>query len=185
MPYPTDLNISSTYFNLPSCGKTQTINALSWVIGRDPLFACDSNSSSRFDPVDLATHLLQQEEQQNSGVGDGVAILHFTSPTICRPFLGIARLEQPTEWESDDGRPIDILGVLLSPCAAVRDTNELDIDRGLHLRTLSRLTRFLLNEEVASALRHASSAQELLKSVKTLTSQDNGHAVSARIAAAA
>lgn len=91
----------------------------------------------------IQDRLLAQETRQSSGIGDGVALPHLKLRGLARPHILFARLQKPLEFEAVDGRPVDLLLLLLSP----------EADGPVHLRRLARLTRLLRDETLRRHLR--------------------------------
>lgn len=87
--------------------------------------------------------LLAQEARQSSGIGDGVALPHLKMRGLIRPHALFARLQKPIDFQSVDGRPVDLLLLLLSP----------EADGPVHLRRLARLTRLMREESLRRHLR--------------------------------
>src|SRR3954454_15897011 len=87
--------------------------------------------------------LLQRERLGSTGVGNGVAIPHGKLPHLGRLFGLFARLERTVDFESLDGRPVDLVFLLLAPENAGAD----------HLKALARVARLLRDEGVAQKLR--------------------------------
>jgi PTS system nitrogen regulatory IIA component len=102
--------------------------------------------------------LSKREELGSTGVGNGVAIPHARFNQIDRPFGMLFRLRQPIEFEALDGKPIDIVFLLLLPESA----------KGEQLSALACVARKLRNPAVAAALRKALNATETFR---VLTSQ--------------
>jgi PTS system nitrogen regulatory IIA component len=87
--------------------------------------------------------LLAQEQEQSSGIGDGVALPHLKLRGIKAPCVIFARLPRPVEFDAVDGKPVDLALLLVSP----------ESDGPLHLRRLARLTRLLRDEMLRRHLR--------------------------------
>ncbi len=98
--------------------------------------------------VPLFDQLMEREKQATSGTGDGVALPHLRLATVTRPFFAFARLTQPVDFKAVDGRPVDLVGFMLSP----------EEDGPLHLRRLSHVSRLLRNGRLLTDLRAASDA---------------------------
>lgn len=89
--------------------------------------------------------VLQRERLGSTGVGQGVAIPHARLTGI-NDVVGIfARLRTPVDFESIDGRPADIIFMLLAPEDAGAE----------HLKALARVSRMLRREDVRQRLRAA------------------------------
>jgi len=95
--------------------------------------------------------VLIRERLAGTGMGEGVAIPHAPVAGIDRPVGAFARLEPPQDFEALDGRPADLVFMLLAPP-----------DKGAdHLKALARISRFLRRGEMREKLRAARGADEL------------------------
>ena len=89
--------------------------------------------------------VLQRERLGSTGVGQGVAIPHARLPSISKVTGFFARLKNPVDFESIDGRPVDLVFMLLAP-----------EDSGAeHLKALARVSRSMRREDVRERLRAA------------------------------
>jgi nitrogen PTS system EIIA component len=95
--------------------------------------------------------LLQREKLGSTGVGNGIAIPHGKLPKLAKLFGLFARLEQPVDFESLDGQPVDLVFLLLAPETAGAD----------HLKALARIARLLRDPDVAAKLRESKDAEAL------------------------
>jgi len=110
---------------------------------------------------DMAARLISAVERErlgSTGVGNGVALPHARIEGLDSVIAGFARLSEPMDFDSVDGRPVDLVAFLLAPADAA----------GAHLRALARVSRLLRREENRSRLRSAPDAQ----SVFTILSDD-------------
>ncbi|NLE29904.1 MAG: PTS transporter subunit EIIA [Phycisphaerae bacterium] len=97
--------------------------------------------------------LLAREEMASTGVGEGIAIPHVRNPIVLhvnKPMVTLCFLEQPIDFGSLDGRPVNCLFTLVSP--TVRS----------HLYLLSRLAFALKNQEFKDVIRHQGSREEIM-----------------------
>lgn len=95
--------------------------------------------------------LLERERLGSTGVGHGVAIPHGKLPGLAGIHGLFARLAEPIDFESIDGRPVDLVFVLLAPENAGAD----------HLKALARVSRLLRDPAMCDALRRAQDGAEL------------------------
>jgi PTS system nitrogen regulatory IIA component len=95
--------------------------------------------------------LLQREKLGSTGVGNGVAIPHGKLPKLNKVFGLFARLDRAVDFEALDGRPVDLIFLLLAPEGAGAD----------HLKALARVARLLRDPEVARKLRESRNAEAL------------------------
>ncbi|WP_291845282.1 PTS IIA-like nitrogen regulatory protein PtsN [Maricaulis sp.] len=89
--------------------------------------------------------VLQRERLGSTGVGQGVAIPHARLSGVDEVVGVFARLRTPVDFESIDGRPADLIFMLLAPENAGAE----------HLKALARVSRLLRREDVRQRLRAA------------------------------
>jgi nitrogen PTS system EIIA component len=94
---------------------------------------------------------LQRERLGGTGVGEGVAIPHARLLGLDKPAALLATLDTPVDFEAPDGRPADIVVLLLSPEDAGAD----------HLKALARISRALRRADIRDSLRSARSSAAL------------------------
>ncbi len=98
--------------------------------------------------------LIERERLGTTGIGCGVALPHTRLAKLDKIFCGFVTSE-PVDFDSVDGKPVDLAFVLLVPEEAGAD----------HLKALARLSRLLRNEDTVLALRKATSAKALYEIV--------------------
>ena len=100
---------------------------------------------------DIIAAAMERERLGSTGVGNGVALPHARIEGIDHVMAGFARLSDPMDFDSIDGRPVDLVAFLLAPADAA----------GAHLRALARVSRQLRREENRSRLRSAPDAMSV------------------------
>jgi nitrogen PTS system EIIA component len=76
-------------------------------------------------PADIiASALTKREELGSTGMGNGIAIPHARIAAVMKPFGMVAKLRQAVDFDAIDGRPVDVVFLLLLP-AASSDGNQL------------------------------------------------------------
>ena len=101
--------------------------------------------------VGLAQALAAREALGSTGFGAGVALPHARVDGLSGVFGFFARLERPVAFEAIDGRPVDLVFLLLSPVSANSE----------HLAMLAAVSRRLRDRAVADALRGAASVADV------------------------
>ncbi|WP_417485609.1 PTS IIA-like nitrogen regulatory protein PtsN [Maricaulis sp.] len=126
---------SGVCIDLGASSRKQALQAMS------ELAAGITGQASRtiFDAV------LQRERLGSTGVGQGVAIPHARLSGMDEVVGIFARLRTPVDFESIDGRPADLIFMLLAPENAGAE----------HLKALARVSRLLRREDVRQRLRAA------------------------------
>lgn len=107
----------------------------------------------RDEPILAA--LTKREEFGSTGVGGGVAIPHARFADIRKPLGMLVRLKRPMEYDAVDGKPVDIVFLLLLP----------EADGGGQLGALASVARRLRDPVVTAALRHARDGAEMYRSL--------------------
>lgn len=113
---------------------------------------CDSLArSAGIDARVAFDAVLIRERLSGTGMGEGVAVPHASVAGLKRPIGAFARLEPAQDFDALDGRPADLVFLLLSP-----------IDKGAdHLKAFARISRFMRRAEMREKLRNARGAEEL------------------------
>lgn len=107
--------------------------------------------SAGIEPRTAFEAVLMRERLSGTGMGEGVAIPHAQIPGLLRPLGAFARLEPAQNFDAMDGRPADLVFMLLTPSDKGGD----------HLKALARVSRFLRRAEMREKLRNARGAVEL------------------------
>ncbi len=101
--------------------------------------------------------LMERERLGSTGLGEGVAIPHCRSD-IAAMHVAALTLATPVEFEAPDGKPVDLVFVLLVP------NNETQA----HLDALAVLSELYSQDDNRSALRQCSNRDELLTTLKRM-----------------
>lgn len=88
--------------------------------------------------------LLERERLGTTGVGKGVALPHTRLAGLNKIFCAFVKSD-PVDFDSVDGKPVDLVFLLLAPEESGAD----------HLKALAKLSRILRDESVAKSLRQA------------------------------
>lgn len=96
-------------------------------------------------PELIFAELSKRENLGSTGLGDGVAIPHATYTGLEEPFGIAARVKPAIDFESIDGKPVDLVFLLLTPASAEKT----------HLNALAAVSRKLRNRDVTMRLRAA------------------------------
>jgi PTS system nitrogen regulatory IIA component len=112
-------------------------------------------ASLRLDPGLVADAILKRENLGSTGMGGGVAIPHARFPDLKKPYGILVRLKKPIDFEAVDGRPVDIVFLLLAPVAPESD----------QLNALACVARKLRNPDIVSDLRKAKHGPALYQAI--------------------
>lgn len=121
--------------------RRQALQALTEALA--PVAGVDARSA--FDAV------LIRERLSGTGIGEGVAIPHAMLSGMKAPIGGFARLDPPQDFEALDGRPADLVFLLLSPTQKGAD----------HLKAFARISRVMRRADMREKIRAARGADEL------------------------
>src|SRR5215831_14300625 len=129
------LSPSDTLIDLRASDKTRLLQELS------------RRAAARLDlpPERISAEILKREELGSTGTGDGVAIPHARIQGLNRSFGIFARLSKPIAFEAIDGRPVDLVFLLLLPA----------IPAGEELKALASVARKLRDPGCLRRLRSA------------------------------
>jgi PTS system nitrogen regulatory IIA component len=89
--------------------------------------------------------VIEREHLGSTGVGHGVAIPHARTGLVDRVCGVFARLKQPVDFDAVDGRPVDLVFMLLAPEDAGAE----------HLKALAQVSRLLRRDDIRRSLRAA------------------------------
>jgi len=102
--------------------------------------------------------MLAREETASTGIGKGLGFPHTTNPDIEEAYVFLIRPENPIEFESLDGEPVDIILALLIP----------DSETTLHLQMLAGLSRLCKEPRFLEAIRNAENVDTLREEIVNL-----------------
>jgi len=105
----------------------------------------------------LLNSVLEREATRTTGIGNGLAIPHGKCSGVDHLVVAIAKPETPIDFESIDGRPVNLIVLLASP----PDQN------GPHIQALARISRLMNVDAFRQAMRNATTGQQILDAVKT------------------
>lgn len=114
------------------------------------------------DDVDrefLVSVIEAREAMGSTGIGDGIAIPHVRNPIllhVARSFVALCLLAHPVEFDAVDGRPVNVLFLVVS--ASVPE----------HLRILAQLGFVLRDGELRRLLRAAAPTADILARIAEL-----------------
>ncbi len=126
---------------LAASSRRQALHQLAEVLGR----------TEGIDARAVFEGVLMRERLSGTGMGEGIAIPHASVEGVKRPMGAFARLEPPHDFGALDGRPCDLVFMLLSPPERGGD----------HLKALARVARFMRRADIRERLRAARGGDEL------------------------
>lgn len=105
----------------------------------------------KLDPGVLFSLLRSREDLGSTGIGGGIAMPHASLAGINAPFVLLATLAQPVDFDAIDDLPVDIVCLLFNPPDKATEK----------LTCLARMSRQLRDETVQKMIRRARSHDEL------------------------
>lgn len=114
------------------------------------------------DPEFLLQVLLAREALGTTAVGDGIAIPHVRNPILVNlpsPAITLSFLKQPVDFGALDGKPVEIVFMLISPTVRI------------HLHLLSKLAYALRDDTFRAALRLACDPARILAAARRVEAE--------------
>jgi PTS system nitrogen regulatory IIA component len=99
--------------------------------------------------------LLEREELQSTGIGEGVAIPHGKIAGLEHLVASFARSVGGVDFESIDGQPTNLFFLLVVP----------EHSGGQHLKALARISRFLRDGEFRAKLLEAEALEDVFRAI--------------------
>ncbi len=103
------------------------------------------------DSAAILSSLTEREQLGSTGFGQGVAIPHGKIEGLTRIYCLFARLGEPVDFKGIDGRPVDLVFLLLSPPDAGAE----------HLKALAAVSRVTRHVQTLEKIRGARSRDAL------------------------
>jgi nitrogen PTS system EIIA component len=103
------------------------------------------------DSAAILSSLTEREQLGSTGFGQGVAIPHGKIESLNRLYCLFARLGEPVDFKAIDGRPVDLVFLLLSPPDAGAE----------HLKALAAVSRVTRHVSTLEKMRGARSRDAL------------------------
>jgi nitrogen PTS system EIIA component len=153
MALPDLLSADTVLGSLSATNRKQALQILSEAAAA----RLDLDSRIIFDAV------MERERLGSTGVGDGVAIPHARLEGLDHVFGLFAKLKSPIDFDAIDGRPVDLVFLLLAP----------ETSGAEHLKALARISRVFRREDIRSHLRATETRDGM---VAILTLQDESDA---------
>lgn len=100
---------------------------------------------------DLVREVMRRENEGSTAIGGGLVIPHARFRGVREVRIAVATLADPVDIPSEDGRPVDIVILLVGP----------DDDPRQMLRVLARLARLVRQESFLQGLRQAATPYDL------------------------
>ena len=106
----------------------------------------------KLDAAPILQAIMAREAMGSTGLGRGFALPHVRIDAIAAPVGFLVRLAHPVEYEAIDGKPVDVVFLLLMPVA----------EDGGNIAALAAVSRSVRDAGVLEAIRKAGSAAGLV-----------------------
>ncbi len=114
-----------------------------------------STTETCLDADRLLNVLLEREDLQSTGMGEGVAIPHGRVANLSKLMVSFARSRKGVDFDSIDGQPTHLLFLLVVP----------ENSGGQHLKALARISRFLRDVSFRESLLEAESTEDIMRAI--------------------
>ncbi len=139
---------------LPARDKKQALKML----------AAHASELSDLSEREIYAVLAEREHVGCTGMGNGVCIPHGRFADMEKLCVVFARLEKPIDFGSADGRPVDLVFLLLTPVSANTE----------HIKALATISKLARDKTLCKNLRAASGAEALRDLLVAQGDDDNG-----------
>ncbi len=110
----------------------------------------------------LSQIILAREALASTAIGDGIAIPHVRNPIvlhITEPVVSLCFLENPIDFNSLDGKPVNCLFTLVSPTVK------------MHLYLLSRIAYMLRDDDFRNVIKQQSAREKIFSEIIRIESE--------------
>jgi fructose-specific phosphotransferase system IIA component len=104
----------------------------------------------------IITSLLDRETVMSTGIGEGIAIPHTTSPEIEEAAISIALVKKGIDFGALDGRPVYLIFLIVGS----------EKQPNLHLRILARLARLVKHPSFVKNLKKAKTSKDMITAIR-------------------
>lgn len=105
-----------------------------------------------------------REEENTTGIGEGIAIPHGKCDAVNAPGLAAMVIKDGVDFDSLDGESVTLMFLIAAP----------NTEDNVHLDVLSKLSVLMMDEEFTEALRNAKSVDEFLAIVDKADAEKKG-----------
>lgn len=108
------------------------------------------------DKNELLKTILDREELETTGIGNGIAIPHGRTDSVKRLIVAFGRSDTGVDFKAMDELPVYLIFLVIAPLAT----------SGQYLRVLAKISRLLKDYDFCRALRNANSPAEVIQLFK-------------------
>ncbi len=146
MHLTTLLSVDSIRTGLESRDKTTVINQTIDLL---------AGSEHVLDLDEVRRVVWEREASMSTGVGKGLGLPHAKSDSMRHTVAAISVTRSPIDFGAFDGEPVRIIFLLVGPVE----------DQALHIRTLSRISRIMHDQNTRNQVIGAGSASEVFDAI--------------------
>ena len=103
------------------------------------------------DETEFKDLILKREERSSTGLGEGIAMPHAKTSVVKSPSVLFARSHKGIDYDALDGEPVHIFFMIAASEGA----------HDLHIETLAKLSKMLLNDDFINGLKTCETADEV------------------------
>ena len=103
------------------------------------------------DETEFKDLILKREERSSTGLGEGIAMPHAKTSVVKSPSVLFARSHKGIDYDALDGEPVHIFFMIAASEGA----------HDLHIETLAKLSKMLLNDDFTNGLKTCETADEV------------------------
>lgn len=105
---------------------------------------------------EIRSAVFEREAIMSTGVGKGLAIPHAKVKGLTQNYAAFARLSTGVDFDSIDGKPVDMLFLIVGP----------HTQSSQHIKLLSRISRLMNNDDFRIRLLSAQNQSEVIRIFK-------------------
>lgn len=110
----------------------------------------------------FVTEIEAREELSTTGVGYGVAIPHAKTKFVKTPALAFGKSKEGIDYDSMDGENAHVFFMIAAPADGAN----------LHLQTLAKLSRKLIDEDFRDSLQEATTIEKVLEILSKIDKEE-------------
>ena len=118
--------------------------------------AVKNNEIPKTERNNIKNALTEREKSMSTGIGNGVAIPHCTTPKVTELVLILAISHKSIDFDSIDNSPVKIVILLLVP----------KIKLTQHIKTLANIAKLMSNENIREKLLSLKTTSSIINIIK-------------------
>ena len=106
----------------------------------------------------IRASIMERENKLSTGIGLGIAVPHCRIENIKSQISAVLLIPEGLEYNSVDGRPVNLMFLIISPQNAVQE----------HIACLSAISHTVSDEETRQSLINSTSGEELFEKLHNI-----------------